>query len=104
MRQEKSGIRYFSLSELPIPSKKKKKKNIDEMKERFEKRHKCVACGQPLTWIPGTNVCSCRNPECRGKKYTYKDENGEEYVEYRPYFHMLDVVGTELAEEIYGED
>lgn len=104
MRKENNGIRYFSFAELPFPSKKKKKKNNDEARERFEARHKCIACGEPLTWIPGTNICSCKNPECKGKKYTYKDENGEEYVEYKPYYHMLDTVGTSMAERIYGED
>lgn len=103
MRQENNGIRYFSFLELPFPSKQKKKKNNDELKERFEKRHKCIACGETLTWIVGTNICSCTNPECKGKKYTYKDENGEEVTEYRPYYHMLDNVGVAIAEKLYSE-
>ena len=104
MRKDKNGIRYFSFTELPFPSKKKKKKDYTELQERFEKRHKCIVCGEPLTWIPGTNVCSCKNPDCKGKKYTIKKEDGTEIIEYKPYFHMLDTVGVELAEKIYGED
>lgn len=105
MRVEKNGIRYFSFTELPISSKQKnKKKENNELKEQFENRHKCIACGEPLTWIPGTNICSCKNPNCKGKKIVIKDEDGTETVEYKPYYHILDVVGTSIAEKIYGEE
>ena len=103
MRLDKNGIRYFSFAELPFSTKQKKKKNTDELRKRFEERHTCVVCGETLTWIPGTNICSCKNPDCKGKKYVYKDEDGTEFVEFRPYYHMLDVVGTSIAEKIYGD-
>lgn len=104
MRKEKSGDRYFSFSELPFPQKKQKKQNIDELRERFEKRHTCIVCHQPMTWIRGTNICSCKNPECKGVKHEKKFDDGTVMVEYKPFYHMLDVVGTEIAEKIYSED
>lgn len=104
MREEKNGKRYFSFSELPFPIKKNKKQNIDELRERFEKRHTCIVCQQPMTWIQGTNIVACKNPECKGKKIEKKFSDGTTIVEYKPYYHTLDIKGTEIAEKIYGEE
>lgn len=103
MREEKNGTRYFSFSELPFPIKKTKKQNIDELRERFEKRHICVGCQQPMDWIQGTNVVSCKNPECKGKKIEKTFPDNTVIIEYKPYYHILDSKGIEIVEKIYGE-
>ncbi len=105
MRVEKNGIRYFSFAELPTSNNKQsknKQQNIEELKTKFEKRHKCIVCGKPLTWIPNTNVCACRNPEYSGKKVRLFDGDGNPYEEIRPYFHTIDKVGVSIASKIYS--
>lgn len=104
MREEKSGVRYFSFLELPFPVKKNKKQNNDELRERFEKRHTCVVCHQPLSWVKGTNIMSCRNPDCKGKKIEKTLSDGTVKIDYKPYFHILDIKGTEIAEKLYNEE
>lgn len=104
MRKEKNGIRYFSFAELPFPVKKQKKQNNDELRERFEKRHSCIICNQPMTWIKNTNIIACQNPECKGKKIEKELPDGTTKVEYKPYYHTLDIKGTEIAEKLYGEE
>ena len=104
MREEKNGTRYFSFAELPFPIKKTKKHNNDELRERFEKRHSCIVCHQPMTWIEGTNILACKNPDCRGRKIEKTLPDGTVKVEYKPYFHTLDIKGTEIAEKLYSEE
>lgn len=106
MRIENNGIRYFSFDELPFPKKKHKKNNkkIDELRERFEKRHKCIVCEQPMTWVEGTNVMACRNPECKGKKVEKVLPDETVKIEYKPYYHTLDAKGVLIAETLYSED
>ena len=104
MRKEKNGIRYFSFEELPFPKKQTKKQNNDELREKFEKRHLCVVCQQPLIWITGTNILACKNPECKGKKVEKILPDGTVKVEYKPYFHTLDEKGTKIAEKLYSEE
>lgn len=45
--------------------------HINKMKEKI--LGKCPVCGEQLGFISGTNVCACKNPECRGKKFIRKD-------------------------------
>ncbi len=104
MRVEKNGIRYFSFAELPTSNKTNKNtKQNEELKTKFEKRHACRICKQPMTYIDGTNVCACQNPECKGKKVKITMPDGTEKIEYRPYFHTLDEVGVTIATRIYAQ-
>lgn len=104
MREEKNGTRYFSFKELPFPVKEQKKHNNDELRERFEKRHLCIVCHQPMIWVSGTNILACKNPECKGRKVEKTLSDGTIKVEYKPYFHTLDIKGTEIAEKLYSEE
>ena len=45
--------------------------HINKMKEKI--LGKCVVCNEQLGYITGTNVCTCKNPDCKGKKVTRKD-------------------------------
>ena len=61
----------------------------------------CPYCKQPLKYVYGTNVLSCANEKCRGKKVTRINEAGEEYVTYKPYFKMLSDKGLEIGTTIF---
>lgn len=105
MRVEKNGIRYFSFAELPTSKSNNKtnKKQNEELKTKFEKRHTCKICKQPMTYLDGTNVCVCQNPDCKGKKVKVVLSDGTEKNEFRPYFHTLDEVGVSIATRIYAK-
>lgn len=105
MRVEKNGTRYFSFAELPISNPKTNKTNkiSKDTKAKFEKRHTCRVCKQPLTWIDGTNVCVCQNPNCKGWITKTTDDEGNVKKEVKPFFHTLDETGTSIASKIYAK-
>lgn len=64
---------YTSLEEMraamniaPASKRTKNKEKLAQQRERF--LGKCKVCGQPLQYIEGTNVLSCKNPDCKGLK------------------------------------
>ena len=72
-RMSKGTTEHFtSLEEMrtawgmkPVTKKTSDKKKLKEQQERFLSKHKCKACGTPMTYIHG-NVMACKNPECKG--------------------------------------
>lgn len=99
MRLEKSGPRYFSFQELPgAKPKKNKKKNVTE-EQQTDFAKKCRVCGTVLSYIEGTNVMVCGNPDCKGFKT--KNEEKEE-VETIPVFRTLDKRGVRTANVLFG--
>ena len=101
MRVEKNGIRYFSFAELPTSNNKPKTKLNEELKTKFEKRHTCRVCKKPMTYLAGTNICACQNPDCKGRKVKVQQIDGTEIEEYRPCFHTIDDIGVSIASKIY---
>ena len=70
--------------------------------ERFLSKHKCKACGAPMTYIHG-NVMACKNPECKGIEIKREDKDGNEMVSYINSFCTLDDLGAEIASNIFSE-
>ena len=108
MRKDNQGNEHYSsFSELAAsmglnkPAIKNKKK-IEYQKEKFNKRHKCKACGQPLTFLGG-NVVTCTNPKCKGIKNVRKLDDGTEMVNYLTSYELLDDVGTNIATRIFND-
>lgn len=90
---------YNSLAELatawgikPRPAKDKELR--DQQQKKFLARHKCRACGEPLTYVGG-NIMTCTNEKCKGIKI--KDREDEYIVSYE----LLDKVGEEIASKIF---
>lgn len=57
----------------------------------------CKVCGQQLTYISGTNVLVCKNPECTGIVLSKK--NGDTYS--IPINRMLNERGVEIAQTLF---
>lgn len=100
-------VHYSSFQELaksmglPKPGKKNKKK-IEYQQDRFNKKHKCKSCGQPLTFLGG-NIVTCTNPKCRGIKATKKLDDGTEVVTYLTSYELLDEIGSNIADRIFND-
>lgn len=103
MRLEKSGPRYFSFQELAPNKPPKKKKEIPEnQKQGFA--GKCRVCGSFLTYIEGTNVMVCSNPDCKGIRVKQENEENEkkENVENLPVFRTMSKRDTRQAQRLFG--
>lgn len=111
MRVEKSGTRYFGFEELassmgikPVSKVTKDKEKLAGQQERFVNRHKCRGCGQPMTWVGG-NLMTCQNPNCKGIKFSKKnEETGEEKVWHETSYDLLDELGETIAGNIFSAE
>ena len=86
----------------PISKKTHDAAKLSTQQEAFCSKHKCKACGQPMVWVPGTNIMRCENPECKGIKREYTDTEGNTMVSYKPSFDLLDTKGAEIATNIFS--
>jgi hypothetical protein len=100
---------YFSFEEMrkawgfdPISKKTKNEKKLKQQQENFIKKHKCKACGEPMTFINSSNAMACTNEKCRGIKVVKKDKEGNEIVIYEPSFDILDDTGAVIAQNIFN--
>ena len=100
---------YFSLEEMreawgfaPVTKKTKNEKKLKEQQEKFGKKHRCKACGEPMSFINGSNTMACTNEKCRGIKVVKKDKEGNEIITYEPSFDILDEVGATIAQTIFN--
>ena len=101
---------YSSFEELraaygfdPFVKQTKDKDKLTKQRERFNKRHLCSVCKQPLTHIGG-NLLVCQNTECKGEKHEKKnDETGEIRIWYTPVYELLDEVGADIATNLFAE-
>lgn len=83
---------------------KKRTNDLEKLKVQQEKFvGKCKVCGQPLSYLDGTNICACQNPDCRGFKMTGTNEDGTEKVWYTPVTRVLNDKAAEIAENLFGE-
>lgn len=102
--------RYSSLAEFrearaTKPNKKQvEKEQTWKEKERESFSSECPVCKQKLTYIYGTNVCVCKNPECKGYKNTKTDEDGNEIVWYTPVISYLNGYKTNKGLRIFDEN
>lgn len=101
---------YSSFEELaksmnikPVSKVTKDKKKLEEQQERFLSKHKCKACGHPMTYIGG-NMMTCTNPECKGIKVTKENEDGTKSISYITSYDLLDDIGGEIAGNIFSAE
>lgn len=86
----------------PVTKKTSDKKKLKDQKERFLNKHKCKACGIPMTYIHG-NVMACTNSKCKGIEVKREDKDGNEIVSYVNSFCILDDIGAKIAQNIFSE-
>ena len=77
------------------------KQKLTSQREKF--LGTCPHCKQPLKYVYGTNILSCENPECKGKKVSISKEDGEEKIVYKPYFKLLSDKGLEIGTTIFED-
>lgn len=85
----------------PVVKKTSDAEKLKGQQEKFVNKHKCKACGQPMTYVSGTSVMSCQNPSCKGIKHVREDKDGNEIVTYLPSYDLLDSLGSEIASNIF---
>ena len=99
-RMSKGTTEHFtSLEEMrtawgmkPVTKKTSDKKKLKEQQEKFLSKHKCKACGTPMTYIHG-----------KGIEIKREDKDGNEMVSYINSFCTLDDLGAEIASNIFSE-
>lgn len=108
MRVENNGIRYFSFAEIaqasgikPVSKTTNDKEKLNNQRKTFKSKHRCKACGEPMTWIEGANIMTCLNEKCKGIKHVRKDKEGNDVVFYTTSYDLLDDLGTEIATNIF---
>ena len=100
---------YYSFDEIgqdlfglkPFKRVTNDKQKLASQQEKF--LGTCPFCKQPLHYVYGTNVLACNNEKCKGKKFVTKNVDGEETIEYRPFFRMLSEKGLEIGQTIFEE-
>ena len=110
MKNNKNGKTYYSFEDLAVAEfGLKPTRRVTRDKQKLASQRKkflgvCPYCKEPLHYSYGTNVVSCVNEKCKGKKMITQNEDGSEEITYRPYFRILQgdnssVIGTTLFEE-----
>ena len=99
---------YFSLGECakawgckPVTKQTKDKKKLESQREKFCAKHRCKACGQPMTYIGG-NQMACTSEKCKGIKVEREDKEGNKVVSYVTSYELLDSKGAEIAANIFS--
>lgn len=99
--------KYSSMEELgvaygfkPFKKRTKDENKLKAQRERFISKHRCKACGNPMTYIGG-NIMSCQNERCKGIPITRFDLEGKEFIDYVPSYHILDDLGADIAKNIF---
>lgn len=109
MKKESRGKIYYSFDEIgqelfglkPYRKVTRDKQKLADQRTKF--LGTCPYCKKPLKYIYGTNVLSCDNGECRGKKITIVGNDGEEKVIYKPFFKTLSDKGAEIGTTIFED-
>lgn len=86
----------------PVSKVTKDMKKLEKQREVFCGKHRCKACGNPMTWVDGTSTMVCNNEKCRGIKHTRIDADGNEIVTYTTSYDLLDEIGTDIASNIFS--
>lgn len=100
------NTRYYSFEDVAIAmgfqinTKKKDEKKIAKQKEKL--LGVCPVCKEPMNYVSGTNIISCKNEKCKGYKRTKETTDGEK-VWYDPVFRTLDEKGSAIARRLFEE-
>lgn len=99
---------YTSLEDLrisfglkPVTKKTRDDEKLKKQQESFVKKHRCKACGMPMTYMNG-NVMTCQNPKCKGIEIKRLDKEGNEVTSYITSYDILDDKGAEIANNIFN--
>lgn len=86
----------------PVNKKIKNEEKLNKLQEKFNQKpkHKCKACGEPLTYIGG-NMLTCTNEKCKGIKVEKEDADGKKIVTYVTSYFLLDEKDAEFANVIF---
>ena len=102
MKNYKNGDRYESFAELaeslglkPVRRVTKDAGKLKDQQKRFLSKHVCPVCKNPMVLIPDTNIMTCTNEECKGRKS--KTSDGYDVV-----FDELDEHGAIVANVIFS--
>ena len=104
MKTYHDGTHYSSFAEVaealynlkPVRRVTKDAEKLKTQQERFLKNHLCPVCKQPMTLVRDTNIMTCTNEKCAGKKIKMADGS----VKYAVVFDELDEHGTTVANAI----
>ena len=78
--------------------------DIQKLKSQREKfLGTCPYCKQPNKFIVGTNIITCANEKCGGKKISATNDDGTESVRYIPYTKILSDKGMEIGNVLFDE-
>ena len=87
----------------PISRKTKNEKTLKDQQEKLCKKYLCKACGQPMSYIPGSSLMTCKNENCEGIKEEIKDKEGNVVkVEYLVSYKFLEPRDKSFAENIFS--
>lgn len=99
---------YTSFAELakafglePVKKQTNDKEKLKIQREKFLRD--CPVCKNKLSYIYGTNICACKNIECKGIKKTSTNPDDTENVWYIPVVRILDEKGMEIAMNLFEE-
>ena len=95
----------FAVEEMgmkPLRRVTRDKQKLESQREKF--LGICPYCKEQLHYSYGTNILSCNNPKCKGKKVTLKDSDGKDVITYKPYYRILlgensSTIGSTIFEE-----
>ena len=85
----------------PVVKKTKDENKLKSQQEKFCAKHRCKACGEPMTWIDGS-VMTCTNEKCKGIKVEREGADGNKIISYVVSYDLLDDLGTEIACNIFS--
>lgn len=90
---------YFGVT--PQSMRTKDTQKLESQREKF--LGICPYCKQTTKYIWGTNIITCANEKCNGKKVTYKNEDGTETVKYIPFQRLISDKQMEIGCVIFDE-
>lgn len=110
MNNKSNGKIYYSFDELgqelfglkPFKKVTNDKQKLASQQEKF--LGICPYCKQPASYVYGTNIITCKNENCKGKKIVRKFDDGTFTEEYRPFIKMISDKGLEIGTTIFSEE
>ena len=85
----------------PVTRKTKDENKLKAQQEKFCAKHKCKACGQPMSWIGGS-MMACTNEKCKGIKVERDGADGQKIISYVVSYDLLYDLGAEIATNIFS--
>ena len=100
--------RYTSLEEMraawglpPVVKRTRDENKLQKQREKFVNKYLCEACGNPMTYVAGTDVMTCTNEKCKGIEIKRLDKEGNEKKYYVTSYKLLNETGADIASNIF---